>query len=322
MKKLMVILLAAAMVFALSGCFGSGEETSSGTGSNQTSSAGSSTPSVSSMPDSSSMPNTSSTISDGTSSAMSDEMTNVISSDATPTVTPSFTDLAELPNESIVWGPGKTTDEKRPSAPVQLQAAHGDRGAVFLGPDEKKIYLTFDEGYENGFTPAILDTLKEKNVTAMFFVTGSFAKRNPELIRRIIEEGHVLGNHSWNHPQMETVSVEKGAEEITKLHDLIYNEYQYTMKYFRPPTGTFSQRTLALTQSLGYKSVFWSFAYKDWDPANQPDEDYALEKCLSSTHPGAVFLLHAVSSTNTHILGDFIDGARQKGYEFADPNLL
>ena len=132
----------------------------------------------------------------------------------------------------------------------------------------------------------------------------------------MIAEGHIVGNHSYTHPSMPTVSLEKASEEITKLHDYIKENFNYTMTLFRPPMGEYSEQTLALTKELGYQSVFWSFAYKDWDTKKQPDETTALKKTVNAVHGGAVYLLHAVSQTNTNILGGFIDGVRTKGFEF------
>ena len=183
-------------------------------------------------------------------------------------------------------------------------------------PDEKSICLTFDEGYENGYTPQILDVLKEKNVQAIFFVTYDFAKDNPDLIRRMIDEGHIVGNHSYRHYTMDEVSDEVAREEVTYLHDYMEKEYGYTMSYFRFPKGEFSERALGIVNDLGYKSVFWSFAYADWDVDKQPDETKAFTDICESTHPGEIILLHAVSKTNADILGKVIDDIVQQGYTF------
>lgn len=126
----------------------------------------------------------------------------------------------------------------------------------------------------------------------------------------------MVGNHSYNHPSMPTVSLEKGEEEITKLHNYIKDTFGYEMTLFRPPMGEYSERTLALAQNLGYQSVFWSFAYADWDPKKQPEPEAALKKTVERVHNGAVYLLHAVSETNTQILGDFIDQVCAKGFSF------
>lgn len=230
---------------------------------------------------------------------------------------PSFTDIAKLDSKKNGWGQGTQVDDRnRPIACTTYQEKYGKYGAVFIKEDNRNFYLTFDEGYENGYTAKILDVLKEKSVPAVFFVTQDYVKRNPDLVRRMIDEGHVVGNHSWTHPSMPTLTPEKAAQEITKLHDYIKEQFGYEMTLFRPPMGEYSEQTLALTQQLGYQSVFWSYAYKDWDPKNQPELSASLEKTLKYAHPGAVYLLHAVSETNTNMLGDFIDGIREKGYTF------
>lgn len=225
-------------------------------------------------------------------------------------------DTQKYSKEKVVWGPGNITNHQRPTDPENLQAAYSSLGASFLLPESKQICLTFDEGYENGYTGAILDTLKEKKVQAIFFVTYDFASQNPDLIKRMISEGHIVGNHTYRHYTMDEVTEEAATEEIVYLHQYIQKNYNYQMKYFRFPKGEFSEATLALAKSLGYKSVFWSFAYEDWDTENVMNPQEALKKVTESTHPGAIYLLHAVSSTNAEILGDAIDNIRQQGYTF------
>ncbi|MGK5507433.1 delta-lactam-biosynthetic de-N-acetylase [Brevibacillus formosus] len=191
-------------------------------------------------------------------------------------------------------------------------------GAVFLGDTTKKeLYLTFDNGYENGFTPKILDTLLAKKVPAIFFVTGHFVKEQPELLKRMAQEGHLIGNHSWSHPDMTTVSNQKIKDELTKVSDAVQQVTgQANMRYLRPPRGIFSDRTLAVTKDLGYTNVFWSVAYKDWDTKVQRGAKYAYDNVMAQLHPGAVILLHSVSKDNAEALGMMIDEARKQGYEF------
>ncbi len=215
------------------------------------------------------------------------------------------------------WGQGKAVDDKnRPVAAVQAAEQYGKYGALFLGEDEGAVTLTFDEGYENGYTPVILDTLKEKGVSAVFFVTGDYVERQPELIRRMIDEGHTVGNHTQNHPSMPDLTEEKMRQEITALHRTLEQEFGYAMTLFRPPMGEFSEQSLAVTQSLGYRSVFWSFAYQDWVENEGIGAKAALEKTTAALHPGAIYLLHAVSADNAAMLGDFIDAVRAAGYTF------
>ncbi len=234
--------------------------------------------------------------------------------------TDSTTDTAQLnalDNTKQGWGQGKQVDaDNRPVSCTNFQNRYEKYDTIFIEENTNKIYLTFDEGYENGYTSTILDVLKEKGVPAVFFVTYDYAKRNSELVQRMIDDGHVVGNHSYTHPSMPTVSLSKASNEITALHDYISDTFNYTMTLFRPPMGEFSERTLALTQSLGYKSVFWSFAYVDWDTHKQMGPDKAFTKVVSGLHNGAVYLLHAVSKDNAQILGSFIDEARKAGYQF------
>lgn len=221
-----------------------------------------------------------------------------------------------LSTEKVVWGPGRAENHQQPTDPVMLNSQYKNLGARFILDDKKSICLTFDEGYENGFTPAILDTLKEKNVKAIFFVTYDFAKDNPKLIKRMIDEGHIVGNHTYRHYTMDEVDTATAKEEITFLHNFIKKNFNYEMTLFRFPKGEFSQSTLALAKDLGYKSVFWSFAYADWDKDKQPNEKEAYDRIISSTHDGEIMLLHAVSSTNADILGAVIDDIQNQGYTF------
>ncbi|MBQ9148754.1 MAG: polysaccharide deacetylase family protein [Oscillospiraceae bacterium] len=233
--------------------------------------------------------------------------------------------MEALENKTKGYGPGNTSGGKRAPYAQDNQKTYGDYAAHFIAPDNGNIYLTFDCGYEyfikdeNGkdvaLTALILDTLKEKNVKAVFFVTMSYCQRNPDLVRRMINEGHTVGNHSNSHPSMPSLTIDKMEEEITSLHTYVQENFDYTMTLFRPPMGEFSTRSLAVTQNLGYESVFWSFAYADWDTENQPDSDAAYEKIVGSAHSGAIYLLHAVSETNTNLLGDVIDAFRAEGYD-------
>lgn len=232
------------------------------------------------------------------------------------TVPPAKDVNGTLSTKKVVWGPGKTVEHQRPADPVNLNELYSQYNAKFLLDDTKEILLTFDEGYENGFTPSILNTLKEKKISAVFFVTYDFVKSNPELVQRMIDEGHVLGNHTYRHKTMDEIDLDTATEEVQFLHNYIKENFNYTMKYFRFPKGEFSESSLNLVKELGYTSLFWSFAYADWDTNNVMAKDAAFEKITSSTHNGAIFLLHAVSETNAAILGDVIDNVQQQGYMF------
>lgn len=234
-------------------------------------------------------------------------------------MTADFLTLASLSNESVTWGPGVQVDEdNRSIACVDLQKKYGDAyGAYFIGPKEQKtVTLTFDQGYENGYTASILDTLKEKNVTAVFFLTGHYLRTQPELVQRMIDEGHIIGSHSDSHKvYCRELSLEESYQDALGMQEALRSDYGYEMRLFRFPEGEFSEQSLGLMQSLGYKSVFWSFAYADWDPNNQPEKSAALEKILKFLHPGEIMLLHSVSSTNASLLGELIDEIRARGYE-------
>lgn len=181
---------------------------------------------------------------------------------------------------------------------------------------EKVVYLTFDVGYDNGYTGMILDTLKEKNVTAAFFCTVDEMKSDPESIARMINEGHIVGNHTNTHPSMDELTRTQMMEEIKGFDDYIRTNFGYSSLYFRFPKGEYSDSALDLVGSLGYTSVFWSLAYSDWDTNNQKGAQYAIDTVISRIHPGAVILLHAVSSDNAQALGDIIDNVKNMGYEF------
>ena len=230
----------------------------------------------------------------------------------------SSTNLSSISNKSYGWGPGTQVDSlNRPLSALSYQEKFGSRGGVFIGQNEKVIYLTFDEGYENGYTAPILDTLKQKGVSATFFITGAYLKSEPELVERMIDEGHTVGNHTVNHPNLPSISIAKRDSEIGGLHRQMEEKFGYTMYLMRPPEGVFSEQLLSQAQGMGYQTVLWSYAYKDWDVNNQMAPASALQKAVSALHPGAVYLLHAVSKTNAAMLGDLIDQARAKGYTFA-----
>lgn len=227
-------------------------------------------------------------------------------------------EILKLSTQKCGYGQGVQLDEKnRPFCALDFNSQFGNLDAVAITENEKQICLTFDQGYENGYTAKILDTLKEKNVKAIFFLVDDYAKRNPELVERMINEGHTIGNHSVHHYSMPTLDINTSRKEITNLHDYIKEKYDYEMYLFRPPMGEFSEQSIAITQSCGYKTVLWSYAYADWDPDRQMEPSKALSKIENAVHPGAIYLLHSVSKTNSEILGDFIDYVKSQGYEFS-----
>lgn len=231
-------------------------------------------------------------------------------------------DTSNLDNTSIGWYFKPNDEHVPPTINQNLNFDLKDYSAYYTGPtnpESKSLYLTFDEGYENGYTTKILDVLAEKNVKAIFFVTSHYIESNPELIKRMDKEGHIVANHSKNHPAMpdKASNLDEFNNEFKDVEDK-YKEVtgKEIAKVFRPPMGKYSQKSLAMTNNLGYKSIFWSFAYYDYDVDKQPTQEQALNKLMNHLHDGSIMLLHAVSKTNTEILGTFIDQAQAQGYEF------
>ena len=225
-------------------------------------------------------------------------------------------DTTQYSNEKNGWGFRKIEGERPEFTKGQI-AAMEKFGCIYLGSsDEKVLYLTFDEGYENGYTQPILDTLKKRGVKAAFFVTGPYLKEHSGLVDQMVADGHTVGNHTVNHPSLPDKSDADVIKELTELNDIFYEKYGFSMKYFRPPMGEYSDRTLALTNSAGYTTVFWSFAYKDWETDNQKGTDYAYKTVTNGLHNGGVLLLHAVSKDNAAALDSIITYAENMGYEF------
>lgn len=219
---------------------------------------------------------------------------------------------------TLHWGIPSAKNEETPYPGKEFHELTKKYDAIYMEhTKEKNIYLTFDNGYENGFTPKILDVLKEKKVPATFFITGQFVKEHPELVKRMADEGHIIGNHTWHHPKLTDVDDTRFAAELSKLKEEVGKiTGQKEMKYIRPPEGVFSEKTLAAAKGLGYTHVFWSLAFMDWDVHNQHGSQYAYDNVMSKIHPGAVVLLHTISSDNAGALASIIDDLREKGYEF------
>ena len=228
------------------------------------------------------------------------------------------TNRETLSNKTLGWG-FRRTESGPEFTSGQKELMNRYKCIYKENSDEKNIYLTFDEGYENGYTGIILDVLRDKNVKAAFFVTAPYIKSNPDLIKRMAREGHIIGNHTVNHPSLPDVKDDKKLlEELFELDRLIYGICNRKSKYLRPPKGEYSERTLFLSLHAGYINVFWSQAYVDWD--NKVSSDQAFRKITSDLHPGCVLLLHAVSKGNAEALGDVIDYARKEGYTFKNLN--
>ena len=219
-----------------------------------------------------------------------------------------------LSNKTQGWGFQRTDEGPRFSEDQIRQMA--EYNCIYKeDTDEKSIYLTFDEGYENGYTSIILDTLREKGVPAAFFVTAPYVKGNPDLIKRMAREGHIIGNHTVNHPSLPSVKdIDTLQKELFELDRLIYGICSQKSRFLRPPKGEYSERTLAITNDLGYTNVFWSQAYVDWNDNVSAQE--ALSKITKNLHSGCVLLLHAVSKGNADALKDVIEYAQKEGYTF------
>lgn len=222
-----------------------------------------------------------------------------------------------LSNVKIGWGIKRNNNHKQPDLGSNNKRLIDENNDIAMGNDKDPyVYLTFDMGYEAGYTASILDTLKNNNVKATFFITGHYLNSAGDLVKRMIDEGHTVGNHTVNHYSMPDLDDEKLKEEVKKLHTAVYEKFEYEMTYLRPPKGEYSQRTLALTKQMGYTTVMWSFAYDDWDENKQGRESYAKEKILSNIHNGCVMLLHATSKDNCNILNEVIKEIKNMGYEF------
>lgn len=220
-------------------------------------------------------------------------------------------------DKTIGWGIKRAQNNMQPDVGDDNKKILESNGGICLGSDlEKNIYLTFDEGYEAGYTSKILDTLKENQVKATFFITAHYLNTASDLVERMINEGHIVGNHTCNHPSMPNISNEEIEKEVMQLHQAVYKKFNYEMKYLRPPKGEFNERTLKKTSELGYKTVMWSFAYVDWDEKNQPSIEKSRETIINNLHCGEIMLLHPNSKTNSEVLDTIIKEAKSQGYEF------
>lgn len=223
--------------------------------------------------------------------------------------------LSALDNTKQSWWIRLNDTHDTPGTDQSALDALSAHAGIFTGDTgSKTIYLTFDEGYENGYTAQILDALKTNGVKAAFFVTLSYLQNNPELVDRMVNEGHVVGNHSVSHLSLPDLTYSAIENELNGVDEAFYARYGKHMKYFRPPMGEYSARTLEAAKQLGYKSVFWSFAYNDWDVNNQKGADNAYNVVMANWHNGAVYLLHAVSSDNAGALDRMIKALKAEGF--------
>ena len=230
-------------------------------------------------------------------------------------------DCADLDNTTRSWYYQPAGAGQVPEIPSGVATIVQRHGALWRVPTSAKVvYLTFDQGYEAGFTTRILDVLKEKNVPATFFLTGSYVRDEPGLVRRIAAEGHLVGNHTQTHPSLPGLAGDDSAfAEEYRAVERAYRDVtgRSLARLERPPRGEYSERTLCMVRSLGYTSVMWSFAHRDWLLDDQPPVDVTYRRIIDGAHPGAIMLLHSVSESNTEALPRVIDELRRQGYTFA-----
>lgn len=221
-----------------------------------------------------------------------------------------------LDNTRRGWGLKRDDSHKQPEVPASIQAVLSKYDAYYIGdPGAKVVYLTFDEGYENGYTAKILDILKDNDVKAAFFITGHYLKTNPALVKRMVDEGHIVGNHTMYHHSLPELTTKQIGEELRPLEQEFEKLTGQKMHYLRPPKGEYSERTLADTRAMGYYNIFWSLAFVDWLPVpGGPAESY--RSVMDNLHNGAVILLHAVSKENTEVLGNILKDTKKRGYTF------
>ena len=216
------------------------------------------------------------------------------------------------------WGLSFQQEGQPPVGPASADVLK-DYDAAYVGDTSQKVlYLTFDAGYENGCTEQILDVLKKHEVPAAFFLVGNYMERNADLVRRMVDEGHIVGNHTMHHYDMSKLTDKEAfAKELTQLEELFRSVTGKELpKYYRPPQGIYSQENLAMAKELGYQTVFWSLAYVDWNNDSQPSQEQAFSKLLPRTHNGAVVLLHSTSATNAKILDTLLTQWKEMGYTF------
>ena len=228
------------------------------------------------------------------------------------------TDYNALDNTLYAWWFKRNDAHERSGCQEDFDIS--EYNAFYTIPvSEKRMYITFDCGYENGFTADILDTLKEENVTAAFFVTQTFIRDNVDLVKRMKEEGHLVCNHTVTHPSMPSKSVEDQQKEILSCENYMKEATGYGMDlFFRPPRGEYSKRTLQIAKDLGYTTIFWSMAYLDYDVNNQPSSEHVIEHFSKYHHPGAVPLLHNVSKANHDALRIVLQNLKNEGYSFGN----
>ena len=216
------------------------------------------------------------------------------------------------------WGLSFPEEGQPPVANASMEELAAFDTYYAQDTEDKRIYLTFDCGYENGNTPLILDALKKHKAPATFFVVGNFVSTSGDLLKRMVDEGHAVGNHTFSHPDMSKISTQEAfAKELSQVEELFTEATGTEMeKYYRPPQGKYNEANLQMAKDMGYKTFFWSLAYVDWYQDQQPSKEEAFEKLLGRIHPGAIVLLHNTSSTNGQILDELLSKWEDMGYTF------
>lgn len=232
-----------------------------------------------------------------------------------------YSQATSLSNEMLAWGFRRGNNHEQAVLDLKSEKVIKEYNGISMGnKDSSNIYLTFDCGYEAGYTQSILDVLEKYNVNAAFFITGHYLNSAEDLVKQMIENGHIVGNHTVNHKCLPNISDEEIKLEIMTLHNSLYEKFGYEMKFFRPPKGEFSQRVIKIAKDLNYTTVMWSSAYDDWDTSKQGRVEYGKKKILENLHNGCVLLLHATSKDNAEILEEIIIEVRKMGYEFKSIN--
>lgn len=236
-----------------------------------------------------------------------------------------LTQSLSVQGQDVSWGIPKVSEgEVQPYPGAYYDEIITNNDAYYIGnPEEKHVYLTFDCGYENGNLPMILDALKAHETPALFFLTGHFMESEPELVKRMVNEGHLVGNHTYYHPNLTTVSKETFMEEMVLAEEKFYDITGQQMdKYLRPPEGRFNQNVLDWAKEAGYYTILWSLAYVDWHVDEQKGADHAVTQVMNRLHPGAIILLHSTSSDNAAGMSEMIEQIKATGYEFKCLNCL
>ena len=249
---------------------------------------------------------------------------NAASSGTVPTASTSGNPLSTILPAAENWGLSFQEEGKVPVGNASFDELQQYHAYYAQKTDKKVIYLTFDCGYENGNTPAILDALQKHQAPAAFFVVGNFLSDQPDLVKRMAAEGHIVGNHTWSHPDMSKISTQEAFSEELNRVSTLYQETtgQEMVKFYRPPQGKYSTQNLQMAKDLGYQTFFWSLAYVDWYQDQQPTHEEAFKKLTGRIHPGAIVLLHNTSSTNAEILDELLTKWEEMGYSFGSLDQL